>query len=120
VRDGFAIALRYEHEVDGLVEHGVGLNLDECAVPNERGVERRERVLLECGDLPQMALGPPGSRPKGAGEAVDAHRAAEPRERGEIGGKLPVHEDDPVPPRLPEGEPLEICRRDHAGGAALG
>ena len=50
------ISVRHEQQMDRLVDHGVGVQLDEGAIGDERSIERRESVLIEFRDASEVAL----------------------------------------------------------------
>src|SRR5689334_18017837 len=107
-----AIAVGHEQEMNWLVDHRIRLQLDECAIRNEGGVECGECVLIECRDLAQVPLDELRAGLNSLCEARHAHAVLHSSERGEIIGERTIHEHQRVPITLAELEPLEQRRCD--------
>src|SRR5688500_19787534 len=71
--DRFALTFGNEDQVYRQIDDGIGLQLDERAVPDERGIERGESVLVECGDLAEVALGPSDTESNCLGQTAHPH-----------------------------------------------
>src|SRR5215208_4331166 len=98
--------------MDWVIDNSVGLQLDVRAIADECRVQSRECMLVEPGDLAEVALDPRIPGFDDAGEAVDANRVSESRVRRKLLGEHAVQKYQRVPANLPETEALDIGRRD--------
>src|SRR6185503_16234378 len=105
--------------MDRLLDDGVGLQLDERAVPDERRIERRESVILERRDLAEVTLGSTCSGANRVGETVHPNLLSKPGVGRKILRELAVHEDERVPRGLAKRETREIGASDHPRGASF-
>src|SRR5713101_2835629 len=102
---GRALSVRDEHQMDRLLDDRVDRELDECAIVDERGVERSEGVVLELRDFAEVALNARRSGLDRAREAAHSNTIAEPCLRRKILGERSVHKNNGVPAVLAEVEP---------------